>query len=261
VHRKIAPLLAAVLGAGLLTAAAPAAPAERAAAPKTIVGVAAADKRFTTLVALVKQAGLAKTLSAKGSFTVFAPTNAAFAKLKQAAPETYAAVTSDKALLKQVLTYHVLAKKVPSGAAVAAAKKGASVKTVQGEKIALSLKGGKLVLNGNSRVIVADVKASNGIVHAIDTVLVPPSAAAAASSKSVGSFRGVRCVAAGVKFLVKNDLLVAAARQQVDYDTIDSDSGGSEGAINTDLPSPSFLPLATVIRLHYTNPELFDWCT
>ena len=99
-HRKIAPLLAAVLGAGLLTAAAPAAPAERAAAPKTIVGVAAADKRFTTLVALVKQAGLAKTLSAKGSFTVFAPTNAAFAKLKQAAPETYAAVTSDKALLR-----------------------------------------------------------------------------------------------------------------------------------------------------------------
>ena len=159
-----------------------------------------------------------------------------------------------------MLTYHVLAKKVPSGAAVAAAKKKASVKTVQGEKIALSLKGGKLVLNGSSRVIVADVKASNGVVHAIDTVLVPPSAAAGASSKSVGSFRGARCVAAGVKFLIKNDLLAAAARQQVDYDTIDSDSGGSEGAINTDLPSPSFLPLGTVIRLHYTNPALFDWC-
>ena len=63
-----------------------------------------------------------------------------------------------------------------------------------------------------------------------------------------------------MNFLVKNDLLVAAARQQVDYDTIDSDSGGSEGAINTDLPSPSFLPLGTVIKLHYTNPELFDWC-
>ena len=79
-------------------------------------------------------------------------------------------------LLKQVLTYHVLAKRVPATAAIAAAKKGASVKTVQGEKIALSLKGGKLVLNGSSRVIVADVKASNGVIHAIDTVLVPPSA-------------------------------------------------------------------------------------
>ena len=75
-----------------------------------------------------------------------------------------------------MLTYHVLAKRVPSTAAVAAAKKNASVKTVQGEKIALSIKGGKLVLNGNSRVIVADVKTSNGIIHAIDTVLVPPSA-------------------------------------------------------------------------------------
>ena len=259
-QRRIAPLLAVVLGSRAADAAAPAAPAERAAAPKTIVGVAAGDKRFTTLVALVKQAGLVNTLSAKGSFTVFAPTNAAFAKLKKAAPATYMAVSTDKALLKQVLTYHVLAKKVPSGAAVAAAKKNASVKTVQGEKIALSIKGGKLVLNGNSRVIVADVKASNGVIHAIDTVLVPPSAAAGASSKSVGSFRGVRCVAAGVKFLITNDLLVAAARQQVDYDTIDSDSGGSEGAINTDLPSPSFLPLGTVIKLHYTNPELFDWC-
>jgi uncharacterized surface protein with fasciclin (FAS1) repeats len=177
VYRRIAPLLAAVLGAGLLTAAAPAAPAEQTAATKTVVGVAAADKRFTTLVALVKQAGLVKTLSAKGPYTVFAPTNAAFAKLKKNAPATYAAVASDTTLLKQVLTYHVLAKRVPSSAAITAAKQRASVKTVQGEKIALSIKAGKLVLNGTSRVIVADVMASNGIVHAIDTVLVPPSAA------------------------------------------------------------------------------------
>ncbi len=175
-HKRIAPLLAVVLAVGLLSSAASAAPADRAAAPKTIVGVAAGDKRFTTLVALVKQAGLVKTLSAKGPYTVFAPTNAAFAKLKKTAPATYSAVASDKKLLTQVLTYHVLGKRVPSTAAVAAAQKKASVKTVQGEKIALSIKGGKLVLNGNSRVIVADVKTSNGVIHAIDTVLVPPSA-------------------------------------------------------------------------------------
>ena len=175
-HKRIAPLLAVVLGAGLLTATSSAAPTERTAAPKTVVAVAAADKRFTTLVALVKQAGLAQTLSAKGPFTVFAPTNAAFAKLKQNAPAVYTAVTTDEALLKKVLTYHVLAKRVPGTAAVAAAKQNASVKTVQGELIKLSLKNGKLVLNGNSRVLVADVKASNGVVHAIDTVLVPPSA-------------------------------------------------------------------------------------
>jgi uncharacterized surface protein with fasciclin (FAS1) repeats len=176
VQKRFALLLATVLGAGLLTAAAPAAPAESTAANKTVVGVAAGDKRFTTLVAVVKQAGLVKTLSAKGPYTVFAPTNAAFAKLKKTAPATYEAVTTDKALLTKVLTYHVLGSRVPATAAIAAAKKKASVKTVQGEKIALSIKGGKLVLNGNSRVIVADVKASNGIIHAIDTVLVPPSA-------------------------------------------------------------------------------------
>lgn len=172
---RIAVLLGALVATGSIAVGATAAPSEPSAQSATIVGVAAGDKRFSTLVALVKQAGLVKTLNGKGQFTVFAPTNAAFASLKRSAPETYDAVTSDKALLTKVLTYHVLAKRVPSGTAVAAAKKMASVKTVQGEKIELSLKSGKLFLNGSSRVIVADVKASNGVVHAINAVLVPPS--------------------------------------------------------------------------------------
>jgi uncharacterized surface protein with fasciclin (FAS1) repeats len=176
-HHRFAPFLVAFLAAGLFAGTGAAAPAEQAAGTKTVVGVAAGDKRFTTLVTLVKQAGLAQTLSAKGPYTVFAPTNAAFAKLKQNSPATYQAVATTPSLLKKVLTYHVLAKRVPSTTAVAAARQGASVKTVQGEPIKLSLKAGKLVLNGKSRVIVADVKASNGVIHAIDTVLVPPSAA------------------------------------------------------------------------------------
>ena len=166
----------ALVATTALAATAPAAPTQQRAMNETIVGVAAGDARFSTLVTLVKKAGLVGTLSAKGPYTVFAPTNAAFAKLKKSAPKTYAAVASDKALLKKVLTYHVLAKKVPSAAAVAAAKQNASVKTVEGEKIKLSLKSGKLYLNGNSRVIVADIPASNGVIHAINTVLVPPSA-------------------------------------------------------------------------------------
>jgi uncharacterized surface protein with fasciclin (FAS1) repeats len=174
VKRIISALVVGVLATAVLATSAPAGTSEPAAS-QTIVGVAAGDKRFSTLVALVKQAGLVKTLNGKGPFTVFAPTNAAFAKLKKAAPETYAAVASDKALLTKVLTYHVLGNRVPSTAAVAAAKKNASVKTVQGERIKLSLAGGKLTLNGSSRVIVADVKASNGVVHAINAVLVPPS--------------------------------------------------------------------------------------
>jgi uncharacterized surface protein with fasciclin (FAS1) repeats len=152
-----------------------AAPSEPSAQSATIVGVAAGDKRFSTLVTLVKQAGLVKTLSSKGPFTVFAPTNAAFAALKKNAPETFDAVASDKKLLTKVLTYHVLSGKVDSTAAVAAAKKKASVKTVQGEKVKLSLKGGKLYLNGSSRVIIPDVMASNGVIHAINAVIVPPS--------------------------------------------------------------------------------------
>ncbi len=171
---RIALLLAMLVGVAAVASSAPARTNDGAAS-KTVVGVAAGDKRFSTLVALVKQAGLAKTLSGKGPFTVFAPTNAAFAKLKRTAPDTYAAVAGDKALLTKVLTYHVLAKRIPSTAAVAAAKKNASVKSVQGEPITLSVRAGKLTLNGTSKVIVADVKAANGVIHAIDTVIVPPS--------------------------------------------------------------------------------------
>jgi uncharacterized surface protein with fasciclin (FAS1) repeats len=172
---RIATMLVVALGTAAVAVSATAAPTGPSARQATIVGVAAGDKRFSTLVGLVKQAGLVKTLNGKGKFTVFAPTNAAFAKLKRTAPETFEAVASDKALLTKVLTYHVLGKPVSSTAAVAAAKKKTSVRTVQGERIALSLKGGKLYLNGSSRVIVADVRASNGVIHAIDTVIVPPS--------------------------------------------------------------------------------------
>ena len=172
---RMAIFLGAVVATASLAVGATAAPTEPSAQSATIVGVAAGDKRFSTLVTLVQQAGLVKTLNGKGPFTVFAPTNSAFAALKKSAPDTYEAVTTDNALLTKVLTYHVLAKRVPSTAAVAAAKKQASVKTVQGERIKLSLKSGKLTLNGSSRVIVADVKASNGVIHAINAVLVPPS--------------------------------------------------------------------------------------
>ena len=172
---RIAVLLGALVVTASIAVAATAAPSEPSAQQATIVGVAAGDKRFSTLVALVKQAGLVKTLNSKGPFTVFAPTNAAFAALKKNAPETFSAVASDKKLLTKVLTYHVLAGKVDSTAAIAAAKKKASVKTVQGEKIKLSLRGGKLYLNGSSRVIIADVNASNGVIHAINAVIVPPS--------------------------------------------------------------------------------------
>jgi len=149
--------------------------AEPTAKSKNIVQTAAAAGQFKTLVALTKQAGLAGKLSAPGNLTVFAPTDKAFAALKKSNPALYAKVASDKSLLQAVLTYHVVGKRIPATAATAAAKKGAKLKTLQGERIALSFKGGKIVLNGNARVAIADVKASNGVIHAIDAVLVPPS--------------------------------------------------------------------------------------
>jgi uncharacterized surface protein with fasciclin (FAS1) repeats len=178
VKARIAVLLAIVTGTAAFAATAPAAPVESSSATaKNCVVVASSNKNFSTLVALVQQAGLVKTLSGKGPFTIMAPTNAAFAKLKKTAPDTYNAVTTDNALLTKVLTYHVIPAKVPASAAIAVAKKNGSVKTVQGEKIKLSLKGSSLFINGNAKVIAPDVRCSNGIIHGINNVLVPPSIA------------------------------------------------------------------------------------
>jgi uncharacterized surface protein with fasciclin (FAS1) repeats len=148
---------------------------KNATGQKNIVQTAVAAGKFKTLVALVKKAGLAGTLSAPGNLTVFAPTDRAFANLKKSDPALYTEVATNKKLLRSVLTYHVVGTRIPASDAVAAAKKRGNVKTVQRESIALRFKGGKIVLNGTARVVVPDVKASNGVIHAIDTVLVPPS--------------------------------------------------------------------------------------
>jgi transforming growth factor-beta-induced protein len=167
-------LSAAALAAGAsISAAAPV--QTTATGQKNIVQTAVAAGKFKTLVSLVKKAGLAGTLSAPGNLTVFAPTDQAFANLKRRDPALYNKVATDKQLLRSVLTYHVVGKRIPAATALAAARKGQKVKTVQGESIGLSFKSGKIVLNGAARVVIADVKASNGVVHAINAVIVPPS--------------------------------------------------------------------------------------
>lgn len=145
----------------------------------TIVDVAAGNADFSTLVAAVKAAGLVETLSSEGPFTVFAPNNAAFDKLPAGTVEGLLKPESlDK--LKAVLTYHVVAGKFEAAAVIEAINKNAgkySVTTVQGGTIVLSLKDGKVLLTdangGTSTVILADVAASNGVIHAIDTVVMP----------------------------------------------------------------------------------------
>ncbi len=144
-----------------------------------IVGVASANADFSTLVAAVAAAELVETLSGEGPFTVFAPNNAAFDKLPAGTVDNLLKPES-KATLTSVLTYHVVAGKFDAAAVTEAinANKGKfEVTTVQGQKITLSLVDGKVVLTdakgGKATVILADVAAANGVIHAIDTVVMP----------------------------------------------------------------------------------------
>jgi uncharacterized surface protein with fasciclin (FAS1) repeats len=135
-----------------------------------IVDTAVAAK-FTKLVAAVKAAELVDTLKGKGPFTVFAPTDAAFEAVGE---EKLGELLKNKKLLTAVLTYHVVAGEILAKDAVAAAKDGKSVKTVQGSEIMLSIEDGKVKLNGKATVTKTDIKVSNGVIHVIDAVILPP---------------------------------------------------------------------------------------
>jgi len=139
---------------------------------KDIVDVAAGAKGFTTLVKAVKAAGLVETLKGKGPFTVFAPTDEAFANLEKASPGTIATLLKpeNKAKLTAVLTYHVVSGAVTSKQA-AKLKDGTKVKTVNGKSVTVNVSNG-VTIDG-AKVIKADIKASNGVIHVIDKVLVP----------------------------------------------------------------------------------------
>ncbi len=148
-------------------------------AQKTVVDIAVGSKDHSTLVAAVKAAGLVETLQSAGPFTVFAPTNAAFAKLPAGTVESLLK-PENKATLAKILTYHVVAGNMDAAAVVAAIKAGkgsVAVKTVSGGTLTASLKEGKVILTdekgGVATVIATDLKAGNGIVHVIDTVVLP----------------------------------------------------------------------------------------
>ena len=146
---------------------------------KDIVDTAVGAGTFTTLVAAVEAAGLVETLKGEGPFTVFAPTNAAFAKLPAGTVETLLK-PENKAMLTDVLTYHVVAGKFTAADVVNAIKAGdgkAELTTVQGGKLTASMMG-KLVMlrdakGGMSHVRIADVMQSNGVIHVVDAVVLP----------------------------------------------------------------------------------------
>ena len=178
---------ALALAAPALTFALPAAAQEKTTtvggAPmypsKNIVENAVNSKDHTTLVAAVKAAGLVETLQGKGPFTVFAPTNAAFTKLPSGTVDTLLK-PENKAQLTGVLTYHVVAGRMTAQDLAAKVKEGggkATLKTVQGETLTVTPSGNTLTVTdrkgGKSTVTIADVMQSNGVIHVVDTVLLP----------------------------------------------------------------------------------------
>lgn len=139
--------------------------------PGTIVDVAVENGSFTTLVAAVQAADLVDTLSGEGPFTVFAPTDDAFAAALEALGLTAEELLADTDLLTSVLTYHVVAGAVPSSDVVTL--DGQSVATVNGAEVAISVDGDTVMVN-DATVVAVDVEASNGVIHVIDSVLLPP---------------------------------------------------------------------------------------
>jgi uncharacterized surface protein with fasciclin (FAS1) repeats len=153
----------ALVGAALV---APVSVRAQAMMEKDIVETAVAAGTFNTLARALTAAGLIETLKGPGPFTVFAPTDAAFAKIPAA---QLTALLADRAKLTAVLTYHVV-----SGKAMAAQVVGMSeATTVQGGKVGIHVMGGKVMLN-NANVTATDIVAKNGVIHVIDTVLMPP---------------------------------------------------------------------------------------
>lgn len=136
---------------------------------KDIVDLAVGNENLSTLVAAVKAGGLVETLKGDGPFTVFAPTNEAFAALPAGTLEMLLK-PENKDKLVAILTYHVVAGKVMSGDL----KNGQMAKTVQGEEVSVAISYGNVSISG-AKVVAADVAAKNGVVHVIDKVILPPS--------------------------------------------------------------------------------------
>ncbi len=174
IPKLFALLLALVLVTGTVSAFA--APAEQAEG-QTIVDIAVADGRFTTLVTALQAAGLVETLQGEGPFTVFAPTDEAFAKLPEGALD---GLLADTEALTNVLLYHVVPGKVMAADVVNLT----SADTVANLPVSIMVEG-DVVKVGDAQVIIPDIEASNGVIHVIDTVLLPPAAEAPMAEEAV----------------------------------------------------------------------------
>ena len=174
---KLASLTSAALAVALLTSPATgsAQTSEKGKKMNDIVAVAANAGQFNTLIAAVKAAGLVETLQGAGPFTVFAPTDAAYAKLPKGTVE---ALLKDKEKLAAILTYHVVSGKVMAADIIRSG--GAEPATVNGAPVSITIRDGFVYVDA-AQVTTADIQASNGVIHVIDSVIIPAPVAAGAS--------------------------------------------------------------------------------
>ena len=163
---RLGVVLAALALAVGLVAGTTGAGAKKSAKQQTIADIAGGSSKFDTLTSLLGKAGLAETLDGKGRFTVFAPTDAAFAKVPK---ETLDALGADAEQLKAVLLYHVASGRLTARKVV----KRSSIKTLNGARVKVRVTRKGVRIN-DARVVTADVKASNGVIHVINEVLLPP---------------------------------------------------------------------------------------
>jgi uncharacterized surface protein with fasciclin (FAS1) repeats len=208
--RWVALSFALLLSFGLL--AVPTAGAQQ----QDIVDTAVAAGQFTTLAKAVQAAGLVETLKGPGPFTVFAPTDAAFAKLPAGALDQ---LLANPTQLRAVLTYHVLPGRVPASQVT----NGLSANSVQGSPLTFQVGGGSVRVNSSAAVTQADVMASNGVIHVIDTVLMPPSmqatpsqlpraGAAEVADATLPMLGGLALLLLGGAFLIGRPALARARR-------------------------------------------------
>lgn len=220
-----------------------------AAAEPNLVQIAAGNKDFSTLVAAVQAAGLAETLSGPGPFTIFAPTNAAFAKLPAGTVETLLK-PENKAKLAAILTYHVVPARVPAADAV----KATFAPTVNGQRLDLKLTGSDLFVDG-AKVTKTDIFGSNGVIHVIDSVVLPTEDAIPAVATKAGSFKTLLAAAnaAGLVPSLSGDkpLTVLAP-------TDDAFAKLPKGTLDKLLKPENKDALATILKLHVIEGRVFS---
>ncbi|MEM7262132.1 MAG: fasciclin domain-containing protein [Planctomycetota bacterium] len=214
---------------------------------KTIVETALGDERFSTLVTAVKTAGLVDALSAKGPFTVFAPTNDAFAKLPKGTVE---ALLKDKKQLTEILTYHVVSGQLAASDVVS--RKGAV--SLNGQRVDIRVDG-KTVMVDKAKVVITDIFCSNGVIHVIDSVILPSSSNLAVTAKSAGQF-GTLLAAAKAAGLV--DALTKGGPYTVFAPTDAAFAKLPKGTVESLLEPANKDQLAAILKFHIVPGRVYS---